>query len=126
MTDVKIVDASAVAAMVFQEPEAGDVAARLDGSRLIAPRLLMIELANVCAMKCRRHPEDQAAHRAAFALLPLLGIEEVEMVHERVLDLALETGLTAYDASYLWLARQAKAELVTLDKALLKAALSEP
>jgi len=32
--------------------------------------------------------------------------------------LALETGLTVYDASYLWLARRLGAELVTLDKAL--------
>ena len=39
-----------------------------------------------------------------------------------VVELALETGLTAYDASYLWLARQFGADLVTLDKALDKAA----
>ena len=35
-----------------------------------------------------------------------------------VLDLAERTGLTAYDASYLWLARELKAELVTLDRKL--------
>ncbi len=38
------------------------------------------------------------------------------------LDLATETGLTAYDASYLWLARQLGAELVTLDQQLARAA----
>ena len=36
--------------------------------------------------------------------------------------LALETGLTAYDASYLWLSRRLGADLVTLDKALGNAA----
>jgi predicted nucleic acid-binding protein len=38
--------------------------------------------------------------------------------HDQTAGLALETGLTAYDASYLWLARRLGAELVTLDKAL--------
>jgi predicted nucleic acid-binding protein len=35
--------------------------------------------------------------------------------------LAVMTGLSAYDASYLWLARRLGAELVTLDKQLAKA-----
>jgi predicted nucleic acid-binding protein len=37
------------------------------------------------------------------------------------LELAAATGLTAYDASYLWLARRLGADLVTLDKQLAKA-----
>jgi predicted nucleic acid-binding protein len=39
-----------------------------------------------------------------------------------VLDLALDMDLTAYDASYLWLARHLQAELVTLDVDLADAA----
>jgi predicted nucleic acid-binding protein len=39
-----------------------------------------------------------------------------------VFALAAETGLSAYDASYLWLARSRDAELVTLDKALARLA----
>ena len=35
--------------------------------------------------------------------------------HDHVLELAEATGLTAYDASYLWLARSLGGELVTLD-----------
>jgi predicted nucleic acid-binding protein len=42
---------------------------------------------------------------------------------EHVVPLAAETGLTAYDASYLWLSRHLNAELVTLDRKLAKAAL---
>ena len=36
-------------------------------------------------------------------------------------DVARSTGLTACDASYLWLAREMRLELVTLDKSLDKA-----
>jgi predicted nucleic acid-binding protein len=38
-----------------------------------------------------------------------------------VVDLASATGLTAYDASYLWLARHLGAPLVTLDSRLARA-----
>jgi predicted nucleic acid-binding protein len=36
--------------------------------------------------------------------------------------LATETGLTAYDATYLWLSRSRDSELVTLDRALARLA----
>ncbi len=44
------------------------------------------------------------------------------VVWGEVVSLALATGLTAYDASYLWLARLLGAELVTLDRRLAAAA----
>jgi predicted nucleic acid-binding protein len=118
VTSTRVVDASALAALLFGEPEAEAVATRLEGMRLAAPSLLTFELANVCLVKCRRHPAQRGALRAALALRASLGIEVVEVDHDAVVALALETSLTAYDASYLWLARRLGAELVTLDKAL--------
>jgi predicted nucleic acid-binding protein len=58
---------------------------------------------------------------AAFRLRGRLGVEEVAVNHDGALELAAATGLTAYDASYLWLAQQLGAELVTLDQQLAKA-----
>jgi predicted nucleic acid-binding protein len=49
-------------------------------------------------------------------------VEQVEVDQTAVSNLALETGLTAYDASYLWLANRLGASIVTLDKQLAKAA----
>ena len=122
MTTVKVVDTSALAALLFGEPDAEDVAARLDGARFAAPGLLGFELANVCATKCRRHPGQRGALLAAFRLRERLAIQEIAVDHAGALEIALATGLTAYDASYLWLARQLGAELVTLDKKLRAAA----
>jgi predicted nucleic acid-binding protein len=118
---VKVVDASALAALLFGEPEAEAVAGRLAGARLFAPTLLGYELANVCLIKSRRHPEQRAALRSAFKLRDRLAVEEVAVDHYAALELAAATGLTAYDASYLWLARRLGADLVTLDKQLAKA-----
>jgi len=122
VTAVKVVDASALAALLFGEPEADAIARRLDGARLVAPAPLAFELANVCLVKCRRHPTLRDALLAGFRLRHRLGVEEVAVDQDEALALSLETGLTAYDASYLWLARTLGAELVTLDKALRKAA----
>ncbi|WP_254066570.1 type II toxin-antitoxin system VapC family toxin [Acidisoma sp. S159] len=118
---VKVVDASALAALLFSEPEAEKIAAQLDGAQLAAPALLGFELANVCLIKSRRHPEQREALTSAFRLRDRLQVSNATVDHDGVLELASATGLTAYDASYLWLARQLGAELVTLDKQLANA-----
>ena len=99
-------------------PEAEAIAARLTGARLAAPSLLEYELANVCLTKIRRQPGQRETLRAAFGLAHRLNVETVAVDQASVLDLAEATGLTAYDASYLWLARSLSGELVTLDRRL--------
>lgn len=99
-------------------PEGEEVAKRLDDAHLVAPALLAFELANVCLVKSRRHPEKRSALVAAFRLRGRLGVEEAAVDHDSALQLAAEAGLTVYDASYLWLARKLGAELVTLDRQL--------
>ena len=118
VTGVKVVDASALAALLFGEPEAEAVAGRLEGARLAAPALLGFELANVCLTKMRRQPGQRETLRAAFRLADRLAVETVAVDRDAMLDLAEATGLTAYDASYLWLARTLRGELVTLDRKL--------
>ena len=100
MTGVKVVDASALAALVFGEPEAEAVAERLEHARLVAPVLLDFEFANVCLTKMRRHPARREMLRAAFRLAGRLEVETVAVDHGAALDLAEATGLTVYDASY--------------------------
>jgi len=119
-----VVDASAIAAVVFNEPSSDDVVARLGDARLIAPSLLPYELANVYVIKVRRYPDQKAGLDQAFSLLGSLDIELVAVSADGAGALACETGLTAYDAAYLWLARRLGLELVTLDRKL-GAAVSE-
>ena len=123
MTGAKVVDASALAALLFAEQEADSIAKRLEGARLVAPSLVDFELANVCLTKMRRQPNNRDSLRAAFDLLQRLRVESIAVDHPRILDLAEATGLTAYDASYLWLARALGAELVTLDRKLAAASV---
>ena len=84
----------------------------------MAPALLWFEVANVCIMKSWRRKEDAARLAAAFRMRERLEVEIVAVDHDAALTVAAETGLTAYDANYLWLARHMDAELITLDKQL--------
>ncbi|MCX8049547.1 MAG: type II toxin-antitoxin system VapC family toxin [Methylohalobius sp.] len=115
---VKVVDASAVGVILFGEPESAAVAGRLAGTRLVAPWLLPFEVASICCKKLRLHPEQRERLLAAFDLYPNLGIELIEVKQREIVRLAEKTGLTNYDASYLWLAEALNAELVTLDRRL--------
>ncbi len=118
----KVVDASALAALLFGKPEAEAVAGQLTNAHLVALALLGHEFANVCLVKIRRQPAEGVAMKAAFGLQARMDLQTIEVDHTGVLELAQATKLTAYDASYLWLARQLGAELVTLDGQLAKAA----
>ncbi len=115
---VKIVDASALAALLFGEPDGAEVAERLRGARLVAPALLPFEIANICLKKARRHPDQRDALVAAFAMLDRMQVGVVAVDHGEALVLAEHSGLTAYDASYVWLARRLRSELITLDRRL--------
>ena len=115
---VSVVDASGVGALLFGEPEAEEMAARLGDANLVAPALMPFEVANIALIKARRDPKLRPALLAGFDLLGEMAIDIVSVDHREVLVLAEEAGLTVYDASYLWLAQSLDAELVTLDRAL--------
>lgn len=117
---VTAVDASAIAAVLFMEPEGEALLRRLSG-RLIAPLLLPYELANVCRQKTRRQPSLAAAWLERFRALPGVGIELLPNDFDALPELAAEHGLTAYDAAYLQLALVQCAPLVTLDARLAQA-----
>ena len=119
-----VADASALAAVTFQEPGLDDVKLRLRGAEVFAPRILQFEMANVAWKRIRRQPND------ALVTLSLLqaalgegsGIQWMDVNMTDVVLIAKATGLTAYDASYLWLAGSLGADLVTLDKQLAETA----
>jgi predicted nucleic acid-binding protein len=117
-TAAKVVDASAIAAILFDEPGCDEISARLTGSSLLAPALIEFEIVNVCLTKMRRRAKDRDALLADFEIFSRMDITIRDVNVSGVLSLAEATDLTGYDASYLWLALEQDAELVTLDKKL--------
>jgi predicted nucleic acid-binding protein len=117
-----VIDASAAAAVVFGEPGAEALRRRLHGHALVAPRLIDYELATVAWKKLRHVPGAGVAILEMLADAMRLDVTRADPDMTEVLALAVATGLTPCDASYLWLARERRLPLVTLDRALAKAA----
>ncbi|MDO8751824.1 MAG: type II toxin-antitoxin system VapC family toxin [Dehalococcoidia bacterium] len=113
-----VVDASVVAALVFNEPRANDAAVLVTDGELHAPTLLGYEMANVALQKTRRTPAMGGAYAIALNRVFRMGIRFEDVPYEAVYRLATQTSLSAYDASYLYLARLLGAELVTFDRRL--------
>jgi predicted nucleic acid-binding protein len=112
-----VVDASALAAIVFQEPQAESVSRRLEGAIVFAPELLKFELASVAWKKAQRRPAEAVKILCALsiALDHRWNLTWQDVQPADVVLTANATGLSAYDASYLWLAGSLGADLVTLD-----------
>lgn len=87
-----VVDASALAAVLFGEPEGPKVAEQLGDSALVTPTLFSYEIANICWKKLRRHPEKRAALLEGYSFLGRMEIEELEVSVPEVLRLHLISG----------------------------------
>lgn len=121
---VVVVDASALAALLFGEPDAPSISAALEGYALAAPTLLRYELASVYLKKVRRYAARRSALTDMLRAYPLLAIDEVQPAANDIARLAEDTKSTAYDAAYLWLAQRLGAPIVTLDRRLAETARS--
>jgi predicted nucleic acid-binding protein len=115
---ILVVDASALGALIFGEPQAEEIASRLEGGTMVGPTLLWFELASICLKKIKAHPKLKEKLLQALGLAGRLTIQPIEVDQPEVVQLAWQKGLTTYDASYLWLVRRVRGELVTLDEKL--------
>jgi predicted nucleic acid-binding protein len=114
----KVADASILAALIFEEGKANEAAALVSGVELHAPHLLAYELGNVTRKKILEWPEHQQQFIQALADGLSLNIRWSEVDPLGVVELALATGLTVYDAAYLHLAQSLGVPLVTFDRRL--------
>ena len=116
--DKLVVDASAMGAMFFQEPEAEFVERRLSNCKWIVPVLLEYEMGSIFLKKLKRYPKLRAQLESCYQIFCESAIERVEVPISLVIPIAEKFGLTVYDASYFWLASELNVDLFTFDKAL--------
>ena len=115
-----VADASALAAVIFGEATAVELSDQLHGAAVFAPTLLRYELQSVARKKCLKYPDRTRETLEALdrALDARAGITWMDPNPVDVVLIAKATGLSTYDASYLWLAGYLEADLVTRDGAL--------
>lgn len=114
---ITVVDASALAAVLFGEPEAEPIRASVTGA-LIAPNLIRYELASVCTTKCLRYPARRDEFESRYRLFDVLAVTLYEPDWDVLPGFARRWALSVCDAAYLQLTLARKASLVTLDARL--------
>jgi len=124
-----VVDASVALAWCFADEEndlasrALEVAAR---QGMLVPSIWLYEIANVLFLGVRRDRLGPGDLPQVIGLFERLQITAVDLALDdlvgEVASLALEHGLSVYDASYLFLALRERAPIATADRRLLAAA----
>ena len=114
----KVVDASLLGAIIFQEPRAEEADRLIRGADLYAPVLLAYELTHIAQKKSYQYPSQGVALQHALEAALSMDIRWRDVDHVAVLRLALAHGITSYDASYLYVARVLGLGLVTFDEKL--------
>jgi predicted nucleic acid-binding protein len=115
-----VIDCSVFAAFVFREDGGAEALARMLGKSLHAPHLLTVEMTSVAIKKSKLGLGELATE--GIAQFEQADIKFHATNSGALLAMASQYQLTAYDASYLWLASELKCPLLTFDQGLGKAA----
>lgn len=115
-----VLDCSTLAGLVFEEDWQREALQKIEGQSLNAPFLLEVEITSV-ALKKHLHGGAEIA-ASGLALYASMTIELFDVSAVQVFELAKRYQLSAYDASYLWLAAELKCPLATFDEKLATAA----
>ncbi len=124
-----VVDASVALAWCFADEE-NDLASRAlevaATQGMLVPSIWLYEIANVLFLGVRRDRLGPGDLPQVIGLFERLQITAVDLALDdlvgEVASLALEHGLSVYDASYLFLALRERAPIATADRRLLAAA----
>lgn len=116
-----VIDCSMLAAFLWDEADAAQAQAAMEGFELHAPDLLAYEIANVARNKSRSGCDLESIRRGLDDWRQQR-IELHDFEPSRLFELAERYGLTAYDAAYLCAAEELRAPLLTLDQRLAAAA----
>ncbi|MBS7638750.1 type II toxin-antitoxin system VapC family toxin [Candidatus Bathyarchaeota archaeon] len=115
-----ILDASMLIQTLVRERYT-DTALKLVGmlKAICVPSLILYEIGNALVILTRKNlitKEDAVRKFKSFSSIPTLNIMEPTL--GRAIEIAIELKITLYDASYLALALEADAPLITADREL--------
>ena len=120
MSNLIIIDASAVLALLLNEPTAMKVLDATAGARLISPASLPYEIANALSARVRANNHNNMAKEHAITAYSLYQSMPIQLIpidnsfHTQVFDMATTQRMYSYDAYLLLLAQMYQA-LLTLD-----------
>ena len=117
-----VVDASAIIAVIVNEPSKSNIIEATQDANLIAPASIHWEIANAFSVMFKRERVSLDEALDAIDIYKQIPIRFIEVELEESLRIAHQLNIYSYDAYLLRCAQKHKAPLISLDKTLLKLA----
>lgn len=117
-----VLDASAILAVLLNEPERDSIITSSKGTRLLAPESLPCEIGNAVSALIKRKTLTIAQGVSVYHGFSGIPIRFVPIDFPEAIRIAGEDNLYAYDAYVLQVAQSFQAPLMTLDRRLAAAA----
>ncbi|MCP4356670.1 MAG: type II toxin-antitoxin system VapC family toxin, partial [Chloroflexi bacterium] len=116
------IDASAIIAVIANEPEKERLIEITQGADLLAPASIHWEIGNAFSAMIKRERITLAQAQNAIAIYKQIPIRFVEVELEDTLEIVSTHGIYAYDAYLIRCAIKYKSALITLDRKLAQVA----
>lgn len=120
-----VVDASAVLAVILDEPEKPALVTQTEGATLLAPGCLSWEIGNAFSAILKRSRMNLESASKGLSIFEMIPIQEMEVSLAEALILSERHDIYAYDAYYLQLAKRSSLPLLTLDRRMAEVAQQE-
>lgn len=117
-----VADASALMAVILNEPERMGLLSLTRGHSLIGPGSVPWEVANAFSALVKRRKIEAAEARRGFSIFESIPLRIVDVDLSNALAIACKANLYAYDAFLIDCAVRYQAPLLTLDNELKRAA----
>ena len=114
-----VIDASAVIAVILEEPEKAFLISQTKNATLIAPNSLHWEVGNAFSLMFKKKRIGLKEAILAIKIYREIPVQYLNVDLEHALSISHQFGIYAYDAYMLCCAIDNKATLLTLDESLL-------
>ena len=117
-----VIDTSALIAVIVGEPERGGIIELTRGNSLIGPGSIPWEIGNAFSAMFKRGRLELDAAKSGLSIFNSIPLRYIETDFSKVLSIARQSNMYAYDAYFLDCAIRCRSPLLTLDRALQAAA----
>ncbi len=120
-----VIDASAILAVVLEEPERPDILRSTRNHHVLSAETLPFEVGNALMALVKRRVHEAEETRLAWSAFEAVPVELRKFDIGKALDIAVRRGTYAYDAYIIQAAVELRAPLLSLDRRLNGAARDE-
>ena len=118
-----LLDASAIMAILLNEPNRERVIGLTDNTTLLSPEVISFEIGNALVNLFKKQKITEEGLFAAYNNYTLIPLRSIKVDTEKALKIACKYKIYAYDAYYLETAYRLKLPLITFDESMRKVGL---